>query len=407
MDISKTPEYVATARIQASSTPPGSDTEADSVLNRVKGIATSVAIVKDAIGKAGVTNRSAVAVAAHEVNVARLGSSAIFDLSVTDPSPAVAERLVSRIGLSVVVFLNSSGNQTAALMTQLLDTQSAAVKKREDVATKLQLATDPVVKAGLSAQLATLDEEIGNVASSVRQLQVTNVTGGSAAVISPPSGSLRVPSGLSTDAGLAAVVGLVVGLLLATLLEVLRPTVSGARPFAEQIGAPLLGVIPGKRRRDGTEPDVRSTTAHEAMVRIRRAAARRGVSALVLTAEAGTVRLVDLAAMLTEQLGSRQPAGLAVTSDRRPSSNGRRETELSDTAVTMTLPVVADIAADRLRVLTLSEVDGGADTDRYGLLVLVAKRTSFAELRRVADLSEITGWPVIGVLGGPTGRGVT
>lgn len=402
LQVLKTPEYVATTRLQASSSPPGSDTEADSVLNRVKGIATSPDVVGNALARAGIGGRSATAVAADEVTVARLGSAAVFDLSVTDPSPAVAGLLSRQISAAVVDFLNDSGNQTVALMTKLINSQTAAITKRETIAAKLQLTSDPLTKADLTAQLSTLDEEIGNLASSVRQLQVTNATGGSAALISQPAAAQKVVSTLPTDLAIAAIAGLVIGLLLASVLELVRPTVSGARPFAEQLGAPLLGTLLSKPGRRQTDLDAREAAAHEALIRLRRVATRSGVTVLVLVGQCDPGRLRDLASLLNKQLQARRP--VAARAEKPRNGTALERVDVNSAATTMTLPVVAAPPAGKghgLRVVALSDVDGteGTEgTDRYGLLVLISKRTPFAEVDRVTGLSGVTGWPVTGVM---------
>ncbi len=67
--------YLASARIQAATTSIGSETEADALLNRVVGVATSTTIVDQALHTAKIANRSAADVA-REVTVSRLGASA-------------------------------------------------------------------------------------------------------------------------------------------------------------------------------------------------------------------------------------------------------------------------------------------------------------------------------------------
>src|SRR5690348_11546010 len=75
LQVNGKPGYTASARVQASSTPPSTTTEADAVLNRAQGFATSTTAVQEALQQAQITNRS-VAEMVHEVGVTRIGGSA-------------------------------------------------------------------------------------------------------------------------------------------------------------------------------------------------------------------------------------------------------------------------------------------------------------------------------------------
>ncbi|WP_123968998.1 hypothetical protein [Streptomyces sp. TLI_185] len=67
-------------------------------------------------------------------------------------------------------------------------------------------------------------------------------------LLSPASGAVPAPRS-PTSVALAGVVGLLGGLLLVTLLEVLRPRVAGRHAFARELDTPMLGRLPGSRHR--------------------------------------------------------------------------------------------------------------------------------------------------------------
>ena len=76
--------FVSTVRIESTTTAFGSDTEADSALNRVSGIATSRSVVQRALTAAKLTALDPDTVARDDVSVQRIGTSAVFDVTVTD-----------------------------------------------------------------------------------------------------------------------------------------------------------------------------------------------------------------------------------------------------------------------------------------------------------------------------------
>jgi capsular polysaccharide biosynthesis protein len=90
------PGYAASARIQQSSVKVGSDTEADSVVNQVRGIATSTTAINQALTAAGVNDRRASDVAG-EVTVTQFGASPVLDITVTDSRPEVATRVATTL----------------------------------------------------------------------------------------------------------------------------------------------------------------------------------------------------------------------------------------------------------------------------------------------------------------------
>jgi len=403
----KPASYVSSARIQASSTPPGSDTEADSVLNRVKGIATSTSVVTRALSKVPGPTRSATLVAASEVDVSRLGSSAVFDLSVTDNDPALAQALTEELTKTVVDFLNQSGIQHAdALITDLQNRQQQAISKRQETAATLGVSKTPVVVADLTAQLGTLDQEISDLSTSLRQFQLSGATATTAALISDASPAKLVAPHVTTDLALALVAGLVGGLMISTLLEVVRPRVADAHAFARELGTPMLGPLLGSRRRTTPESqDLDSVVPREVLVAVRGAAMRAGVGTLVMTGSVSPERMLSLVTGLEGQLNSVSVSAGRHNGDRPP-LNGDRSTATFATGAKGSVRVMASSpvlappsrAHPRLDVVQLANLEDEPTTGPFGLVVVAGTLTPYSDLRRVSDLVAATGWPVIGVL---------
>jgi hypothetical protein len=303
------------------------------------------------------------------------------------------------------------------------------------VVNRLSATTDRAQIATLSARLTTLDQELSDLGSTIRQLQFPDTTSGSAMLISPASRAQPVGRRGVTDLTLALLAGLVAGLLVASVVEVVRPRVADPGSFARELGVPLLGQLTlprrrarkGRARRRGTgasrakaaapaggphEADPPARVPLETALVLRRAAAREHAHTIVVV-ECGELDQVEAAAAgLTDVLA----APLAA-----PSSNGWVEPDLrqaraggerhefrgqpapgTDTGPATTTKVrgqQAEPASGGLQVVRLSDVSALTTDPGHVLLVLDANLTAYTEVRRVTDICAATGWPVIGVLG--------
>lgn len=429
------PGYSASARIQQSSAKVGSDTEADSVVNQVRGIATSTTAINQALQAAGVNDRPASDVAG-EVTVTQFGASPVLDLTVTDSRPEVATRVATALARTVVDYLGGEEQRRLqAQIRQMQGQQRQLYTQRQAVVDRLSAATDRAQIATLSAQLTTLDQELSDLGSTVRQLQLPDTTSGSAMLISPASKAQPVGRRRVTDLTLALLAGLVAGLLVASVMEVLRPRVADPGSFARELGVPLLGQLTLPRRRSrkrraqrrgtgghrgqaaaagaaqGASPP--ATVPLETALVLRRAAAREHAHTIVVV-EAGKLGQVEaVAAGLADALAAAPPAA--------PSSNGWVEPDLLQTraggqrhdvsgqhvhgtdpgpaTTTVLRGQQAEPSTGGLQVVRLSDVGALTNDPGHVLLVLDGKLTAYPEVRRVTDICAATGWPVIGVLG--------
>jgi hypothetical protein len=236
---------------------------------------------------------------------------------------------------------------------------------------------------------------------------------GSATVVSLPSGAQSARVSLGTDLGLGALLGLVAGLLVATVLEVVRPRVADAGAFGREIGAPLLGhlVLQGGKK----QPQL--LIPLETLVVAKRAVSHGRIGTVVLTGPGLNGQLPLIALQLENHLTSgsspmaevmeqptwngKGPSGggpvvpLSVRGSHGPAPVGQAQTLEALSALKP-----ADPGQPRpVRVLALSDVDDVTDLYRHGLLVLVPDLARDSEARRIRHLTAATGWPVIGVLG--------
>jgi hypothetical protein len=413
--------YAATANIQAQGTPPQVDTEVSAILSRVSAIATSPSIVQHAINVAGV-NRNAVYVARHEVSTVTLSSSAIVALTVTDPNPTVAVRLTRTLSDAVVGGLDGLGIQSSQQLAALSRQWDQLTSRRARLISQITAAQS----AGQSARVQTLTNDLnaveaqisGNLSSEQQILSTSGVSQG-AAVISLPASAALSSRHTPAYAALAALLGLVVGLLIAAIHELARPTVAEPRAGARELGTVLLGdaELTGERL---------SSVDTDLPARLSLAADRCGARTLVLTGPVPAGQLTALAARLgalpaigespngdsparpergmppvppqhvrvQPQGGSQPGAGDA----RNPA--GAPGHVAGGTVGTMSQPSPdAGPTASRLTTVALPDMTLRARPESPALVVVLPEFAPRPALDRAEDLGRSTGWPLLGVIG--------
>jgi len=180
-----------------------------------------------------------------------------------------------------------------------------------------------------------------------------------------PATTRSVSTDVVQDMALGVLGGLVLGLLLVALMEAFRPTVIGEDAIATEIGAPVLAVVPTLGSLDGDD-------LTWVRWQLDASAKRANIDSVELTAVGPQVDVTPLSKSLSTAGGDADEAGLTVHA-LEPNANGQIPTR------TAGLVIVAPIVLKR------------------------------ADLERVKDLMDITGWPPVGVIGyrskGSRGRG--
>jgi capsular polysaccharide biosynthesis protein len=422
--------YESAARVQAGTVLPGSDTEADALLNLVKGVVTSPAQVTAALAETRLHRDLRATVG--DIDVTRLGSSTVFDVAVTDAQPHAAAVLAQALAARVVDYLNNVGDErTKNLLDGLSKRQQDLSAQRQQTATQLTLATDAVARANLSAQLAGIDQQLSDISSTTRQLELSGTSAGSpgaAALVSPASAPLPSARPLSADLGLAGVLGLVLALLVVTALELLRPRIAGARALGRDLGTPVVGRLEVAASRRARRLDERGShavavvrTDPELLVAVLWAAQRAGADPVLLAGPAPASCLRAAAAALRAQLSEPErraagngkvPAGTAMARPR-PGSGAPTDGPagavpgplvqpaavlLAERAAASHEGAAAAEARWRVGISALDEVDAGRFPTDPGLLVLVPRLALLRDARRLGDLAAATGWPLLGVV---------
>jgi hypothetical protein len=214
------------------------------------------------VGLLGV--RDPVRVAGSDVSVRALGTSAVLVLSVSDRSGRVAAAVANALALRVIRTRLGLSNGELESALAVLDRRLAGVDGRisgldgriDGLSVRAAQASG-VVANGLRAQLDGLSRQRDFLAQQRSVLESERVSLLSSDALRPrpevisrasvPAGADS--SGLVTDVVLGLLLGLLVGVGLAGVLELLSPTVAGGEAVARLLGAPLLGKLGGRPER--------------------------------------------------------------------------------------------------------------------------------------------------------------
>ena len=399
--------YAATATLQGQGTTPSADIQVQAIQSRVSAVAKDPGLVQSAITKAKVS-RDATQVARHEITVTPMGSSAIMVLTVADPSADTAMALAGSLSSAVVNRLNELGVKDNPELAALGKTSSALAARRNQLLSQLgstnasNAATSVPVQSLLS-QLGAVEQQQATNESQTQQILASLTSETGASVVSVPTFATGVSRHVAVDAVLAALLGLVLGLLFATLREVIRPTVGQPGTGARELGAVLLGGSDARRGRivrlDQDLPERLNLAAH-----------RAGVLTIVLNGPGPQDRLAALAARLREELPPPERADARSAWVRATARLDRGH--LGDDPVTNgdgRRPVLAtdrptDIAAARPQkqqrtVVTMNDIRLGAPPPDAALVVVLPRYAPHGALDQAADLGVTADWPILGVIG--------
>jgi capsular polysaccharide biosynthesis protein len=310
--------YTASARLLLDTQDPKSRAEATAIADWAKGVATSTGQVRIALRHAKIEDRSAAEIATNHVSVRALGTSAVLQLSVSDRNRYHAAKLTNALAERViqerVAFSNGQLQLAESKLQQQIDklnSQIAALDVQLD-SLAVQLA-----RVGSAAQASALRSQHDGLQQS-RDLLLQQRNGaeteqvslaGSAVQRPKPSiiSSATVPreadsSHLVSYLALGILLGLILGVGCAGMIELVRPTLVSGDAIARELGVPFLGSLPA-------EPLARAPRAlHALRARLRLAADTAEIETVGVVP---VVEHVDLAT-LTGLLGGDPMARLSV-----------------------------------------------------------------------------------------------
>jgi capsular polysaccharide biosynthesis protein len=385
------PLHQATTRLVLGTSDPTTQEASQGIADTARGIASGPATIKAALDDLGVS-RDPHDLAKHHVTVEALGSSGVLLLTVTDPDPRVAIGLANKLSDVVVETRNRITNGPANEIIAGLDQQIADITDNiVGVSTRIDRldaaiasASSPgklpdleaarsrlvAIQTNLSNERAALQVERSDVAAqNAQRLQAAVVD--SASLAPDP-----VPSGVVPDAVLGGLLGLLIGVIAAGCLEVLRPRVTGREALQREMGAPVLGQIPGGL--SGLERLDRAA----AVAYVNMAAASSGVDRVQLIGAEPAVDLAPLAGILRGADGSEEDGRVAVSV---VGEIGTRDVEHA--SATTALPAATDRA-------------------RAGFVLVTPADVPRSHLQPVSDLLAISRLPLIGIITYERKRGV-
>lgn len=395
--------YSASASVQGQGTTPDAQTQVSAIQSRVTAVATDPATVQKAITAAGV-QRDSLGVARNAVSVSPLGSSAVMVLTVTDPSRPAAVKLAGSLANAVVNQLNQLGIQDNPELSKLNASILTLTKRRNKLVSQLDNATaggaqsTSVQAQSLLAQLSATEQELATEESTNQQIISTLSANTGASVLSLPSKASGASRHAVTYGALAAVLGLVLGLLFASLREIIRPTIAQPAAGARELGTiPLGNATVAGDRITGIDDDLPR--------RIGLTARRAGASTIVLTGPCSRARLAALAGMLNRDLPRGHPDRAAGNGSRNgDAGNPSEATREAAASVRTGHPAALHEKRPRMRVVALPDIRCGEQPRDAALVVVLAAFAPRRSLDEAADLSAAADWPILGVIGLRTRR---
>lgn len=373
----KPPLNLASMRLQVVSDAPKSATEAEGISSRVLALATTPSLLDAALKQAG-TPRDVADFAATHVAAQRLGESSVVQLSVTDKDPIAAGQIVIALGQQVALFMNEGDRATFNAALARLDKQvEDATVQRDRLAAQLKGIADINARADLQTQIQSASQLLGQLSTERASLAVQDATRDIVVLIGNKPEVSQVPSSLLPQAALALLLGLVLGLTAAAVLETMRPRVASVRALAHLLQAPVLG------KSSEEISSLRNTMAL--------AARRQGVDAVVLMgadeSDADTVSHLLFALSgfpsTPRRLKSPTPAGI------------------EDAAEQSVLEMEAPFA--NVRFTGLSAITP-QDEMTAGVVVVSGGSVLLRRLDDLDDVLKAVRWPVLGIVNGPAKR---
>jgi capsular polysaccharide biosynthesis protein len=398
------PTYTASTRLVLGTDDPKSRTESGAIADTAKAIATSLTQVERALKDAHVPQRNPNDVARNHVFVRALGTSGVVQLAVSDSNPDIAASVANALARRVIrVRTEVTSGQLDQVLSDLssrvddLNAKISAVDQKIDgLNVSIAQTGSPSTANALRAQRDEASRQRDFLAQQRSVLEserisvlTTNAQRPKASVISAASIPTHHDSSpLLQETILGALLGLVLGIGVAGLIETFRPTLVGNDSLAREFDTPLLGAIPT----DQEEPRARHTLGRIAL-RLRLAAETEGVHNVGLVAVGPDVELGLLAATLDELANRVSPA--ARQSFAAAEGFGGRAVSSTEAE---RAPRAGDASSpSRCRIRPFGLLDGRPDGDTALVLVSpdVAKKE---EIDEVSHLLRVAASPLLGLI---------
>jgi capsular polysaccharide biosynthesis protein len=374
--------YTASARLVLDTQDPQTRSEATSIVDTAKAIGTSPFQVRAALRDAHVSNRDPLDFAKNHVSIGGLGTSAVLQLSVSDRDPRVATAVANALAARVIrARLSISSGELQQVLGSLdqrieaLTTKTANLDSQIDsLSAQLAIAGSGYAADALRARRDAATRSRDSLSQQRSVLEAERVSLISSDALRPKP-SIISPATVPTHANgshwltyavLGTLLGLLLGVGVAGLMEMFRPTLVGGDILARELDTPLLGILPNAFDRDASALPAISA-------RLRLAAKAAGVENVRLLPAVPELDLGRLAARLEMNgAGAANGEHAAVAIDAAPSTPG-------------------------IRPFSLQEAS--ADTNgAVGLVLVSPDRIKKADLLDTGQLLSLTSVPLLGLV---------
>ena len=397
--------YTATARVVLDTQDPQSRAESVAIVDTARAIATSPAEVSAALSAAHVGGRDAVQVAEHRVSVRGLGSSGVFQLSVSDRDPGTAATIVNALAARVIrARLSVTEGQARQILADLgkrIDDLSARISFSnatiDSLNERIARSSNPETVNSLRRErddASRLSGFLGQQRAAL-ETQRTSVLSNDSLRPKPTIISRAEPparadsSGVLPDVVLGALLGLILGVGAAGVIETFRPTLVGAEALAREFRAPLLGTLAGK---PDDEEALQDATA--IAMRLRLAAGAAHVRGVGLVPMGPHVNVRPLAERL-EAVSSQEASVAAAEPGRREPVEAvvaGRPARVAPGMLTGSPPRLLLVRPFEVQNASLS--NGGGT----GLGLVVPSTVRKTELAEAGHLLTASGFPLLGLI---------
>jgi capsular polysaccharide biosynthesis protein len=389
-------EYSASVRLVLDTPDPVARPQSQAIADTAKAIATSSTEVSRALHKARVERGDPVEFAKNHVLVSALGSSGILQLSVTDRNSRAAASIANALASLLIQTRSEVSNGQADSVFASLERRSAVLSSKIAAATDsvnslgLQIASAGTLRQAnaLRARRDAAQQSLDSLSQekSVLESERVSLLSASAQRPRPQIISAATPPAKPESSGrmayliLGALVGLMLGLGLAGLIETLRPTLVGSETLASELNAALLGKL---------QEDTSGTTSANIGARLRLAAEAAGVGNVALLATGSDVDLDTVTTSLRASAGAQAPQRNGNGNGTSPPPPGLHEPA-------------------KLRIAPFEPTDPPFNNGRRSGLVLVSptalKKTELADVSHLLKASNL---PLLGLITySPGARGI-
>ena len=368
------PQYSASARLVLDTSDPEDQAQSGVIADTTRAIASGPSLIRNALEKIGV-RRDATELAKRHVRVQALGSSGVMQLSVTDSDPKVAVALANAIAAAVIRTRLQVTAGEAPTVVRSLDQQLTRLQQEiSDLDARIDQAGGAAGSGQLVRRREAIAQRMSQLESERASVETTRALRPRAAVLDPASPpAQQLPGRRLPDLVLGGLLGLLLGVGAAALVESLRPTLVGRTAIARGTEAPVLAELVGPPQRRGNRHGWVAADVAEAAMHVELVAVAAGVQQVRLMALDRQVDLSNLVQILGDSLKTAtvQQADMPTARRRRPGARAGLEPEAVQ-----------------------PEGDGG----RIGLVLVAPTVLKLADLDPVKDFLTISGWPLLGVI---------